>query len=170
MVIVVRRRQRRMPGRGRVVRGCAINGWTACPWLCERGLGWHPPATGAGQCEATNLSAARVRQGARSLSPGLSTARDAPARRGAERPGDIGFLAGRREPFGCCPGDLSRPVVHVLRRAWSAASRIRGPPAGVRHRFSACPAADAWPHIVSLRELACRSGCVPLNWPANLHD
>ena len=42
-------------------------------------------------------------QSARSLSLRLSTAWDAPTKHGAERPGDIGFLAGRREPFGCCP-------------------------------------------------------------------
>jgi len=59
--------------------GSAINGWTAWSWSCERGLGWRLPATGAGQCEASNLSAARLRHGARSFEPGLSTAWNAPA-------------------------------------------------------------------------------------------
>jgi hypothetical protein len=39
-----------------------------------------------GKCEASNLSAVRLRQGARFGGPGSQTAWDAPAKRGAEPP------------------------------------------------------------------------------------
>jgi len=85
-------RLRTLLERGHVVRGRAINGWTACPRSCERGLGWRPPATGAGQCEASNLSAAKLRQGAALWARGCQPPRTRQLKRGAERPGDIGFL------------------------------------------------------------------------------
>ena len=48
--------------------------------------------------------------------------------RGAERPGDIGLLAGRREPFGCCfRSDLSRPLGSLSPARLIPSSRIGRP-------------------------------------------
>src|SRR2546430_9142473 len=68
---------------------------------------WLTPASDwRRQREVSNLSAARLRQGVRSLSQGCQPPGTRQLKRGAEWPGDIGFLAGRRELFGCYPDHL----------------------------------------------------------------